>query len=59
MNENILKRQELEKEIEKLKAQIIDIKEDVEKERNRQRRLENDFTTDVLNSLLQKWELAE
>lgn len=41
--------------IDDLKAQIIDIKEDVERERNKQRRLENDFTTDILNNLLNKW----
>lgn len=62
----VLNYEELEKqnkalvdENRELKAQIIDIKEDVERERNKQRRLENDFTTAVLNSLLQKWALAK
>ncbi|MCQ2611844.1 MAG: hypothetical protein MJ169_08870 [Treponema sp.] len=46
---------ELKKENKQLKDQITDIKEDVERERNKQRRLEHDFTTDILNNLLNKW----
>lgn len=45
--------------VEELKEQIIDIKEDVERERNKQRRLENSFTTNILNNLLHKWKSAE
>lgn len=44
-----------DREIRQLKEQITDIKEDVERERNKQRRLEHDFTVDVLNNLLNKW----